>query len=223
MRPLPTQRPQGTPPPTAPSPPLPLATGSLPALGGLWSLGLWPAPRTTLLRLAGGPVGANPGASGELAGSLGRRRGQDGDVEPPGPSRSRSYRELRALGGGPARSSDSGELGVFGAGGPACHWGSGLQLWPALALCRRNFLQRRPLARSPATSPRGRAGAPGADPGLGTPAPPFLAGCPQATFFTALCLSFPSWGCCKSMTRGKPEHWLLFAFGRRHPPPRRGG
>lgn len=38
---------------------------------------------------------------------------------------------------------------VFRAGGPVCHWGPGLQLWPALALCHRNFLQRRPHGPEP--------------------------------------------------------------------------
>lgn len=109
----------------------------LPTLGGLWSLGLWPA---------GGPVGARPGVCGEA----GWGRGQKGERwSPLGPSRSSSfYRELRAPGGGPARSC------VCRAGGGL---GPGLQLGPGLALIKISSKGAR-IAQSPAAFSEGLSG-----------------------------------------------------------------
>nr|XP_019612356.1 PREDICTED: uncharacterized protein LOC109460942 isoform X2 [Rhinolophus sinicus]XP_019612357.1 PREDICTED: uncharacterized protein LOC109460942 isoform X2 [Rhinolophus sinicus] len=64
--------------------------------------------------------------------------------------------------------------------------------------------------------PRTKLQGPGADHGLGTPAPPLLADA-STSFFAALYLSLPSWGCCNCTIHDKPECRLLSLFGRRGP------
>lgn len=117
-----------------------------------------------------------------------------GHGAPQGPLSCSFYRELRALGGRPAGSSDSRELGQrLQGGGISLPLGSRLPAGASLGTLPSEFPPKvPPRPGSLLCCLRGRAGVPGADPGLGTPTPLFLAGCPQATFFAALCLGFPS-------------------------------
>lgn len=106
----------------------------LPTLGGLWSLGLWPAR---------GPVGAGPGVGGEA----GWGRGQKGERwSPLGPSRSRSFLQ----GAQSPRRRAGPQLCLQGRGRSGSRPPTGVRL-----SAHKNFLQRRPHCPKPCCLLRG--------------------------------------------------------------------
>ena len=109
----------------------------LPTLGGLWSLGLWPA---------GGPSGGRPwGGWGSWLGA----RAEGGKVEPPGALSVRSF-----LQGAQSPRRRAGRSCAFRAGGGL---GPGLQLGSGLALIKISSKGAR-IAQSPAAFSEGLSG-----------------------------------------------------------------